>query len=144
MLGPSVKKSILYAAKSPDLSSEVGSLKAVKPDAMLFASYASDAILMLKTLKAQKAQAKLQKETPAAADFSLSGAGREVNGSTVETWDGKWMIRKKTLTADWDTEGTEIELIDNRPTAGADVTSSETFNLNVSGGVVKLGFSIRF
>ena len=57
--GFEVKKSILYAAKSTDLSSEVGSLKAVKPDAMLFASYASDAILMMKTLKAQKAQAKL-------------------------------------------------------------------------------------
>jgi branched-chain amino acid transport system substrate-binding protein len=57
--GFNVKKSILYAAKSPDLSSEVGSLKAVKPDAMLFASYASDAILMLKTLKAQKAQPKI-------------------------------------------------------------------------------------
>ena len=57
--GFNVRKSILYAAKSTDLSSEVGSLKAVKPDAMLFASYASDAILMLKTLKAQKAQPKL-------------------------------------------------------------------------------------
>jgi len=57
--GFKVKKSILYAAKSTDLSSEVGSLKAVKPDAMLFASYASDAILMLKTLKAQKAQPKI-------------------------------------------------------------------------------------
>ena len=37
----------------------MGSLKAVKPDVMLFASYASDAILMLKTLKAQKAQPKI-------------------------------------------------------------------------------------
>jgi branched-chain amino acid transport system substrate-binding protein len=37
----------------------VGSLKAVKPDVMLFASYASDAILMMKTLKAQKAQPKI-------------------------------------------------------------------------------------
>ena len=57
--GFDVKKSILYAAKSADLSSEVRSLKAVKPDAMLFASYASDAILMMKTLKAQKAQPKI-------------------------------------------------------------------------------------
>jgi branched-chain amino acid transport system substrate-binding protein len=57
--GFSVKKSILYAAKSTDLSSEIGSLKAVRPDAMLFASYASDAILMMKTLKAQKAQPKI-------------------------------------------------------------------------------------
>jgi branched-chain amino acid transport system substrate-binding protein len=57
--GFTVKKSILYAAKATDLSSEIGSLKAVKPDAMLFASYASDAILMMKTLKAQKAQPKI-------------------------------------------------------------------------------------
>jgi len=57
--GYNVKKSILYAAKSADLSSEVGSLKAVKPEVMLFASYASDAILMMKTLKAQKAQPKI-------------------------------------------------------------------------------------
>ena len=57
--GFSVKKSILYAAKSTDLSSEVGSLKAAKPDVMLFACYASDGILMMKTLKAQKAEAKI-------------------------------------------------------------------------------------
>jgi len=53
------KKSILYAAKATDLSSEVRSLNAVKPDAMLFASYTSDAILMLKTLKDQKVQPKI-------------------------------------------------------------------------------------
>jgi branched-chain amino acid transport system substrate-binding protein len=56
--GFDVQKSLLYAAKTADLSSEVRSLQAVKPDAMLFASYASDAILMVKTLKAQKASAK--------------------------------------------------------------------------------------
>jgi len=57
--GFKLKKSLLYAAKSTDLSSEVRSLKAVKPDVMLFASYASDAILMVKTLKAQKARPKI-------------------------------------------------------------------------------------
>jgi branched-chain amino acid transport system substrate-binding protein len=54
-----LKKSLLYAAKSADLSSEVRSLKAAKPDVMLFASYTSDAILMVKTLKAQKAAPKI-------------------------------------------------------------------------------------
>ena len=48
--GFDLKKSLLYAAKSADLSSEVRSLKSVKPAAMLFASYTSDAILMVKTL----------------------------------------------------------------------------------------------
>jgi branched-chain amino acid transport system substrate-binding protein len=57
--GFTIQKSLLYAAKSADLSSEVRSLQAVKPDAMLFACYASDAILMVKTLKAQKASAKI-------------------------------------------------------------------------------------
>lgn len=54
-----VRKSILYAAKSADLSSEVRSLKATRANVLLFASYASDAILMVKTLKAQKAQPKI-------------------------------------------------------------------------------------
>ncbi|MEJ5378079.1 MAG: ABC transporter substrate-binding protein [bacterium] len=57
--GYDLKRNLLYAAKSADLSSEVRSLLAVKPDGMLFASYTSDAILMLKTLKAEKAKPKL-------------------------------------------------------------------------------------
>jgi branched-chain amino acid transport system substrate-binding protein len=54
-----LRKSLLYAAKAPDLSSEVRSMKASRPDVMLFASYTSDAILLVKTLKAQKAQPKI-------------------------------------------------------------------------------------
>jgi branched-chain amino acid transport system substrate-binding protein len=50
---------LLYAAKSPDLSSEVQSMIATKPGGMLFASYASDAILMVKTLKSLKAKPNL-------------------------------------------------------------------------------------
>jgi branched-chain amino acid transport system substrate-binding protein len=57
--GFELKKSILYGAKATDLSGEVRSLTAVKPDAMLFASYGSDSILMMKTLKDQKAQPKV-------------------------------------------------------------------------------------
>ncbi|MCF8146638.1 MAG: ABC transporter substrate-binding protein [Deltaproteobacteria bacterium] len=57
--GFNLKRSMLYAAKSADLSSEVRSLKAAKPDVMLFASYTSDAILMVKTLKSQKANPKV-------------------------------------------------------------------------------------
>ena len=54
-----LRKSLLYSAKAPDLSSEVRSLKASKADVFLFASYTSDAILMVKTLKAQKVQPKI-------------------------------------------------------------------------------------
>jgi len=57
--GYDLKKSMLYAKEAPDLSSEVRSLKASRADVMLFASYTSDAILMIKTLKAQKAQPKI-------------------------------------------------------------------------------------
>ena len=54
-----LRKSMLYSAKAPDLSSEVRSLKASRADVYLFASYTSDAILMVKTLKAQKVQPKI-------------------------------------------------------------------------------------
>ncbi len=54
-----LRKSLLYTAKSADLSSEVRSLKAARPNAMLFASYASDAILLVKTMKAQKVNTKI-------------------------------------------------------------------------------------
>jgi branched-chain amino acid transport system substrate-binding protein len=57
--GFNLRKSLLYTAKSADLSSEVRSLKAARPDAMLFASYASDAILMVKTMRAQKVSTKM-------------------------------------------------------------------------------------
>lgn len=57
--GYNMRKSLLYAAKATDLSSEVRSMKAARPDAMLFTSYTSDAILLVKTLKAQKAQPKV-------------------------------------------------------------------------------------
>jgi len=57
--GFNVKKSLLYAKESPDLSSEVRSLKASRADVLLFASYTSDAILMAKTLKAQKLAPKI-------------------------------------------------------------------------------------
>jgi branched-chain amino acid transport system substrate-binding protein len=57
--GYDLRKSMLYAKEAPDLSSEVRSLKASRADVMLFASYTSDAILMIKTLKAQKAQPKI-------------------------------------------------------------------------------------
>jgi branched-chain amino acid transport system substrate-binding protein len=57
--GYDLRKHMLYAKEAPDLSSEVRSLKASRADVMLFASYTSDAILMIKTLKAQKAQPKI-------------------------------------------------------------------------------------
>jgi branched-chain amino acid transport system substrate-binding protein len=57
--GYDLRKSMLYAKEAPDLSSEVRSLKASRADVMLFASYTSDAILMIKTMKAQKAQPKI-------------------------------------------------------------------------------------
>jgi len=57
--GFKLRKALLYSDKSPDLSSEVRSLKASKANVLLFASYTSDAILMVKTLKTQKVQPKI-------------------------------------------------------------------------------------
>jgi branched-chain amino acid transport system substrate-binding protein len=57
--GFTMKKQLLYADKAADLSSEVRSLMAAKPDVMLFASYSADAILMMNTLKSQKASPRL-------------------------------------------------------------------------------------
>lgn len=54
-----LRKALLYSDKSPDLSSEVRSLKASKAGVLLFASYTSDAILMVKTLKTQQVQPKI-------------------------------------------------------------------------------------
>jgi branched-chain amino acid transport system substrate-binding protein len=54
-----MRKTLFYAVKAPDLSSEVRPLKGARGDVMLFASYTSDAILLVKTLKAQKARPKV-------------------------------------------------------------------------------------
>ena len=53
--GFNIIKGILYDAKAPDLTSEAQTLVAAKPDCMLFASYLSDSILMIRTLKGMKA-----------------------------------------------------------------------------------------
>src|SRR4030066_1079427 len=51
-------KGILYDSKAPDLTSEAQAIVAAKPDCMLFASYLSDSILMIRTLKGMKAQSR--------------------------------------------------------------------------------------
>lgn len=53
--GFNIVKGILYDAKAPELTSEAQALMAAKPDCMLFASYLSDSILMIRTLKGMKA-----------------------------------------------------------------------------------------
>ena len=54
-----VVKGILYDSKSPDFTSEAQALIGTKPDCMLFASYLSDAILIIRTLKGMKASSNL-------------------------------------------------------------------------------------
>jgi len=66
-------KGILYGAKTPDLTSEARLLVDAKPDCMLFASYTSDAILMIRTLRGMKASPKIlwgQDAGFEASDFS--------------------------------------------------------------------------
>ena len=79
--------SILYAAKAPDLSSEVQSLLAPKPGTMLFAGYGADAILMIKTLKSQKAKPRVvwgQNAGFESPEF-LSSLGDDVVGILTRT-----------------------------------------------------------
>jgi len=85
--GFTIKKGILYNANSPDLTSEAKSLVSVKPDAMLFASYLSDALLMIRTLKAMKAKTNLLWGQDAGfemADFSKQ-LGADINGVLTRT-----------------------------------------------------------
>jgi branched-chain amino acid transport system substrate-binding protein len=53
--GFNIVKGILYDSKAPDLTSEARTLITANPDCMLFASYISDAILMIRSLKSMKA-----------------------------------------------------------------------------------------
>ena len=79
--------SCLYAAKAPDLSSEVQSLLAPKPGTMLFAGYGADAILMIKTLKSQKAKPRVvwgQNAGFESPEF-LSSLGDDVVGILTRT-----------------------------------------------------------
>lgn len=57
--GFNLVKGILYDSKAPDLTSEAQAIVAAKPDCMLFASYLSDSILMIRTLKGMRASPRL-------------------------------------------------------------------------------------
>jgi branched-chain amino acid transport system substrate-binding protein len=57
--GYEIASDVTYPNESPDLTAEVRNLLAPKPDILMFASYISDAILLTKTMKEFKAQAKV-------------------------------------------------------------------------------------
>ncbi|HMK66509.1 MAG TPA: ABC transporter substrate-binding protein [Thermodesulfobacteriota bacterium] len=85
--GFNIVKSILYNANSPDLTSEAKALVAAKPDAMLFASYLSDSLLMIRTLKGMKAGTNLfwgQDAGFEMADFAKT-LGPDIDGILTRT-----------------------------------------------------------
>jgi len=85
--GFDVVKGILYSAKSPDLTTESQALVAAKPDCMLFASYISDAILFVRTLKSMKASPKVVWGQDAGfeiPDFRAT-LGKDVHGILTRT-----------------------------------------------------------
>jgi len=85
--GFNVVKGILYDSKSPDLTSEARTLIAANADCMLFASYLSDSILMIRTLKGMKAQPRFfwgQNAGFEMADFPKS-LGADTNGILTRT-----------------------------------------------------------
>ncbi len=85
--GFNIIKGILYDAKAPDLTSEAQTLMAAKPDCMLFASYLSDSILMIRTLKGMKAAPRFfwgQDAGFEMADFTKT-LGADTNGVLTRT-----------------------------------------------------------
>jgi branched-chain amino acid transport system substrate-binding protein len=85
--GFTIVKGILYNANSPDLTSEAQALVAAKPDCMLFASYLSDSILMIRTLKGMKAAPRFfwgQNAGFEMADFHKT-LGADINGVLTRT-----------------------------------------------------------
>jgi len=85
--GFNVTKGVLYNANSPDLTSEAKTLVSVKPNAMLFASYLSDSLLMIRTLKGMKAQTNFfwgQNAGFEMADFAKM-LGADINGVLTRT-----------------------------------------------------------
>jgi len=80
-------KGILYDSKAPDLTSEAQAIVAAKPDCMLFASYLSDSLLMIRTLKGMKASPRFfwgQNAGFEMADFSKT-LGADTNGILTRT-----------------------------------------------------------
>src|SRR5512136_495573 len=85
--GFNLAKGILYSANAPDLTSEAQALIAAKPDCMLFASYLSDSILMIRTLKGMKASPRFfwgQDAGFEMADFTKT-LGADTNGILTRT-----------------------------------------------------------
>jgi branched-chain amino acid transport system substrate-binding protein len=85
--GFTITRGILYNANSPDLTSEAKTLLAAKPDAMLFASYLSDSLLMIRTLKSMKASTNFfwgQNAGFEMADFPKT-LGTDTNGVLTRT-----------------------------------------------------------
>ncbi len=85
--GFNIVKGILYTANSPDLTSEAKTLTTAKPDAMLFASYLSDSLLMIRTLKSMKASPRFfwgQDAGFEMADFTKT-LGTDTNGVLTRT-----------------------------------------------------------
>jgi branched-chain amino acid transport system substrate-binding protein len=85
--GFNIVKGLLYAGNSPDLSSEAQGLVAAKPDGMLFASYLSDSLLMIRTLKGMKASPSFfwgQDAGFEMADFTKT-LGADTNGVLTRT-----------------------------------------------------------
>jgi branched-chain amino acid transport system substrate-binding protein len=85
--GFSINKGLLYNANSPDLTSEAQAIVAAKPDCMLFASYLSDSLLMIRTLKGMKASPRFfwgQNAGFEMADFTKT-LGADTNGVLTRT-----------------------------------------------------------
>jgi hypothetical protein len=70
---------------------------------------------------------------------SVSGGGRELQGQSSESWEGKWQIQKETVTAPWGL--LDLRTPSNRQREGVE---TENFRLDLSGFRLRLGLSLAF
>jgi hypothetical protein len=72
----------------------------------------------------------------------ISGPGRERRGEINDVWDGKWGVKKETVTAPWGT--LESEFPTNYWPESSPAAKIRHFTLDLSGFQIRLGLSARF
>ena len=69
----------------------------------------------------------------------MTCGGRELQGQSSESWEGKWRIQKEQVVAPWGT--LDLRTPSNRQREGVE---TEDFRLDLSGFRLRLGLSFAF
>lgn len=73
---------------------------------------------------------------------NVSGGGREVKDDRTETWDGRWGIKRETISTPWG--DLVLDLPTNYWPNDSNTGKLRDFELDLSGFQVRLGLSFRF